>query len=280
MQSNPNAVLTFARNSIFTNVALTEEGDVWWEDMGQPAPAHLTDWEGRHWTLDCGRKAAHPNSRFTAPADQCPAIDPDWENPEGVPISAILFGGRRPSIIPLVNEAFNWQHGVFLGSAAGSETTNAALGQAGVLRRDPFAMLPFCGYHMGDYFTHWLSMAQRTDPAKLPKIFFVNWFRRNDTGRWLWPGYGENSRVLQWICQRVAGRGQAVKTPIGYLPTPGALDLEGLKLRRSDVEQLLAVDTEGWRREAQDIAEYYATFGDRLPQALKDELEALRKRLG
>ena len=279
MQSNPNAVETFARDSIFTNVALTEDGDVWWEDMGTPAPTRLIDWQGKPWTLDCGRKAAHPNARFTAPAAQCPAIDPDWENPEGVPISAILFGGRRPATIPLVNEAFDWNYGVFLGSAAGSETTNAALGQAGVLRRDPFAMLPFCGYHMGDYFAHWLSMAGRTNPAKLPKIFFVNWFRRSDTGRWLWPGYGENMRVLQWICQRVEGQGSAVKTPIGYLPAPGTLDLADLKLGRGDIEQLLAVDTEGWKREVQDIAAYYTTFGDRLPKALWEQLEALRQRL-
>jgi phosphoenolpyruvate carboxykinase (GTP) len=280
LQSNPNAVETFARNSIFTNVALTPEGDVWWEDMGQPAPAHLIDWEGKPWTPDCGRKAAHPNARFTAPAAQCPVIDPAWENPEGVPISAILFGGRRPATIPLVIEACSWRHGVFLGSAAGSETTTAALGKAGVLRRDPFAMLPFCGYHMGDYFAHWLAMAERTDPAKLPRIFFVNWFRRSDTGRWLWPGYGENMRVLEWICQRVEGKGKAVKTPIGNLPAPGALDLTGLRLDPGSLDQLLAVDAEGWKQEAKEIGSYYATFGDRLPKPLREELSALRGRLG
>jgi phosphoenolpyruvate carboxykinase (GTP) len=280
LQSNPNAVETFARNSIFTNVALTPEGDVWWEDMGTPAPAHLIDWEGKPWTPDCGRKAAHPNARFTAPAAQCPVIDPAWENPEGVPISAILFGGRRPATIPLVIEACSWRHGVFLGSAAGSETTTAALGKAGVLRRDPFAMLPFCGYHMGDYFAHWLAMAERTDPAKLPRIFFVNWFRRSDTGRWLWPGYGENMRVLEWICQRVEGKGKAVKTPIGNLPAPGALDLTGLRLDPGSLDQLLAVDAEGWKQEAKEIGSYYATFGDRLPKPLGEELSALRGRLG
>ena len=280
LQSNPNAVETFARNSIFTNVALTPEGDVWWEDMGKPAPAHLIDWEGKPWTPGCGRKAAHPNARFTAPAAQCPVIDPAWENPEGVPISAILFGGRRPATIPLVTEASSWRHGVFLGSAAGSETTTAALGKAGVLRRDPFAMLPFCGYHMGDYFAHWLSMAERTDPAKLPRIFFVNWFRRSDTGRWLWPGYGENMRVLEWICQRVEGKGKAVKTPIGNLPAPGALDLTGLRLDPGSLDQLLAVDAEGWKQEAKEIKSYYATFGDRLPKPLGEELSALRGRLG
>src|SRR5436190_4604898 len=230
MNTNPNAVATFARNSIFTNVVLTPEGDIWWEDMGVPAPAKGIDWEGKDWTPDSGRKGAHPNSRFTAPASQCPVIDPDWQNPEGVPLSAILFGGRRPSTIPLVNEAFDWEHGVFLGSSCGSETTAAAIGQAGVLRRDPFAMLPFCGYNMGDYFAHWLSFAKKTDRSKLPKIYFVNWFRKDSGGRWLWPGYGDNSRVLKWICERVEGTGKARPTPIGNLPTPDTLDLSGLTI--------------------------------------------------
>ena len=278
-KSNPNAMATITRNTIFTNVGLTPEGDVWWEDMGVAAPAKLIDWENKEWTPNCGRKAAHPNARFTAPASQCPAIDPDWEKPEGVPISAFLFGGRRPSTIPLVNEAFSWEHGVFMGSSAGSETTTAALGKAGVLRRDPFAMLPFCGYDMGDYFAHWLSMARRTDRQKLPQVFFVNWFRKNDQGKWLWPGYGDNSRVLKWICERVEGRGKVVKTPIGNLPTADALDLAGLPMSEEDLRQLLAVDIDGWKNEAADIAEYYKKFGNRIPAALQKELDDLRDRL-
>jgi phosphoenolpyruvate carboxykinase (GTP) len=280
MKSNPNAMITAAQNTIFTNVALTPDGDVWWEDMGVPAPAKAIDWEGREWTPDSGRKAAHPNSRFTAPAAQCPAIDPDWQNPEGVPLSAILFGGRRPGTIPLVNEAFDWEHGVFMGSACGSETTAAMLGQAGVLRHDPFAMLPFCGYNMGDYFAHWLSFAQRTDRARLPKIYFVNWFRRNGGGRWLWPGYGENSRVLKWICERVEGKGKAQKTPIGNLPTADALDLTGLNLSADSLKQLLAVDIAGWKKEVEGVAANYARLGSHLPKALTDQLDNLRKRLG
>jgi phosphoenolpyruvate carboxykinase (GTP) len=279
-QSNPHAVETFAQNSLFTNVALTPDGDVWWEDSGIPAPSRAMDWEGQEWTPGSGRKAAHPNSRFTAPASQCPVIDPDWQNPEGVPLSAILFGGRRPSTIPLVNEAFDWEHGVFLGSACGSETTAAALGQAGVLRRDPFAMLPFCGYGMADYFTHWLSFAQRTDRSKLPKVYFVNWFRKDPAGKWLWPGYGDNSRVLKWICERVDGTTKAVTTPIGNLPTPDGLDLSGLNLAGESISQLLAVDVAGWKKEADDIAAYYTKFGEKLPNALRQQLEALRKRLG
>jgi len=278
-QSNPNAVDTMAKNSLFTNVALTEDGDVWWEDSGIPAPARAIDWEGKDWTPDSGRKAAHPNSRFTAPASQCPVIDPDWQNPEGLPLSAILFGGRRPSTIPLVNEAFDWEHGVFLGSACGSETTAAALGQAGVLRRDPFAMLPFCGYNMADYFMHWLSFGRRTDRGKLPKVYFVNWFRKDATGKWLWPGYGDNSRVLKWICERVDGTAKALQTPIGNLPTPDALDLDGLSLSAENVSQLLSVDVTGWKKEADDIASYFAKFGDRLPDALTRQLDELRNRL-
>ena len=279
-KSNPNAVDTLGKNCIFTNVALTPQADVWWEDSGIPAPARAIDWEGREWTPDNGRKAAHPNSRFTAPAAQCPVIDPDWQNPEGVPLSAILFGGRRPGTIPLVNEAFDWEHGVFLGSACGSETTAAALGQAGVLRRDPFAMLPFCGYNMADYFSHWLSFAQRTDAGKLPRIYFVNWFRKDGNGRWLWPGYGDNSRVLSWICERVEGTAKAHKTPIGNLPTTDALDLSGLDIPAEDLKQLLSVDSAGWKKEAGDIGTYYAKFGGQLPQALNQQLEQLRQRLG
>jgi phosphoenolpyruvate carboxykinase (GTP) len=278
-RSNPNAVATFASNSIFTNVLLTPDGDVWWEDMGVPAPAKGIDWQGNEWTPDCGRKGAHPNARFTAPASQCPVIDTDWQNPDGVPISAILFGGRRPTTIPLVNEAFSWEHAVFMGSAAGSETTAAALGQAGVLRRDPFAMLPFCGYHMGDYLSHWLNLANRTDRAKLPRVFFVNWFRKSDDGRWLWPGFGENSRVLKWICERVEGTGSAVESPIGFLPAQDALDLDDLQLDPDDIRELLGVDKKGWLNEVDDVEKNYARFGSQLPTALADQLTELRKRL-
>jgi phosphoenolpyruvate carboxykinase (GTP) len=279
-KSNPNALAACAKNTIFTNVVLTPDNDVWWEDMGVPAPAKGVDWQGNEWTPDNGKKGAHPNSRFTAPAAQCPVIDPDWQNPEGVPLSAILFGGRRPHTIPLVNEAFDWEHGVFMGSACGSETTAAALGQAGVLRRDPFAMLPFCGYNMGDYFAHWLSFAQRTDRARLPKVYFVNWFRKDANGKWLWPGYGENSRVLKWICERVEGTGKAQKTPIGNLPTTDALDVSGLNLPANDMQQLLAVDAAGWKKEVEDVAEDYAKYDGKLPKALHDQLDGLRKRLG
>jgi len=279
-KSNPNAVATFARNSIFTNVVLTPDEDVWWEEMGVAAPAKGVDWEGKEWTPDSGRKGAHPNSRFTAPASQCPVIDSDWQNPEGVPLSAILFGGRRPNTIPLVNEAFDWEHGVFMGSSCGSETTAAALGQAGVLRRDPFAMLPFCGYNMADYFAHWLSFAQRTERNKLPRVYFVNWFRKDAGGKWLWPGYGENSRVLKWICERVEGSAKSQRTPIGNLPTPDALDTSGLNMSNGDAEALTAVDPAGWKKEAEDIAAYYAKFNGKLPAALKNQLAELQRRLG
>ncbi len=277
--SNPNAMETFTRNSIFTNTALTDEGDIWWEGMGVDPPAHLIDWQGRDWTPGSEQKAAHPNARFTSPAAQCPVLDPDWENPEGVPISAILFGGRRAATVPLVNEAFDWEHGVFMGSAAGSETTAAALGKAGVLRHDPFAMLPFCGYNMGDYFAHWLSMSQRTDESRLPKVFFVNWFRKGEDGRFLWPGYGENSRVLKWIFERVEGKGKAVTTPIGNLPTADALDLTGLDVSADDMQALLTVDLEGWKDEIRGLEEFYGRFGDRLPEALQRQLRAVEKRL-
>ena len=279
-RSNPHAMTACAKNTIFTNVALTPDGDVWWEDMGVPAPTAGIDWEGNPWTPNSGRKGAHPNSRFTAPAAQCPVIDPDWQNPEGVPLSAILFGGRRPHTVPLVNEAFDWEHGVFLGSACGSETTAAALGAAGVMRRDPFAMLPFCGYNMGDYFAHWLSFAQRTDRSKLPKIYFVNWFLKNSSNKFLWPGYGENSRVLKWICERVNGVGKAQKTPIGNLPTPDALDLSGLDMPAEDLRNLLAVNVSEWKKEIDDVAANYVKFGSHLPKALSEQLENLRRRLG
>jgi len=279
-KSNPHALESCAANTIFTNVVLTPDGDIWWEDMGVPAPAHGIDWEGNDWTPGNGKKGAHPNSRFTAPAAQCPVLDPEWQNPEGVPLSAILFGGRRPSTIPLVNEAFDWEHGVFMGSTCGSETTAAALGKTGVLRRDPFAMLPFCGYNMGDYFAHWLSFAQRTDRAKLPKVYFVNWFRKNAEGKYLWPGYGENSRVLKWICERVEGTAKARQTPIGNVPALGALDLTGLNLSAEQAENLLAVDAEGWHNEIDDVAANYKKFGAQLPAALGRQLEHLKQRLG
>ena len=279
-QSNPNALKTCEKNTIFTNVALTPDNDVWWEGMGVPAPERGIDWEGNAWTPASGKKGAHPNSRFTTPAAQSPVIDPDWQNPAGVPLSAILFGGRRPGTIPLVNEAFDWEHGVFLGSTCGSETTAAAVGQTGVLRRDPFAMLPFCGYNMGDYFGHWLSIAQRADRSKLPKIFFVNWFRRNANGEYLWPGYGENSRVLKWISERVDGAGKAQKTAIGNLPAPDALDLSGLNLPVENIAALTSVDVPGWKKEVDDVTANHAQFGSHLPAALSQQLNELRKRLG
>jgi phosphoenolpyruvate carboxykinase (GTP) len=278
-RSNPNALKTCAKNTIFTNVVLTPEGDVWWEGMDVPAPEAAIDWEGNEWTPKSVKKGAHPNSRFTASISQCPVIDPDWQNPEGVPLSAILFGGRRPHTIPLVNEAFDWEHGVFLGSSCGSETTAAASGQVGIVRRDPFAMLPFCGYNMGDYFAHWLSFAQRTDRAKLPKVFFVNWFRKGEDGKFLWPGYGENSRVLKWICERVEGTGKAHETAIGNLPTLDALDLSGLNLPPENIEELLAVDTEGWKKGLDEIEATHAKFGSHLPAELKAQLQRIRSRL-
>ena len=280
VKSNPNAIASISKNTIFTNVALTPDGDVWWEDSGVPAPAKAIDWEGKEWTPDCGRKAAHANSRFTVHASQCPAIYPNWQHPDGVPLAAILFGGRRPKTIPLVNEAFDWEHGVFMGSACGSETTAAALGAAGVLRRDPFAMLPFCGYNMGDYFAHWLSFAKKTERSKLPKVFFVNWFRRSADGKFLWPGYGENCRVLKWICERVEGTAKAQTTPIGNIPTRDALDLSGLGMHDEDINELLAVDLAGWKNEIADVAANYAKFGDKLPKALNEQLDSLRKRIG
>ncbi|MEY2465561.1 MAG: phosphoenolpyruvate carboxykinase [Verrucomicrobiota bacterium] len=278
-KSNPNALAACAKNTIFTNVVLTPEGDIWWEGMGTPPPQHGIDWQGNEWSPASGRNGAHPNSRFTAPAAQCPVIDPEWQNPEGVPLSAILFGGRRPGTIPLVNEAFDWEHGVFLGSTCGSETTAAATGQTGVLRRDPFAMLPFCGYNMGDYFAHWLSFAQRTDAGKLPKIFFVNWFRKDADGKYLWPGHSENVRVLKWICERVAGTIEAQPTPIGNLPKPDTLDLSGLNISAADVRILTSVDEPGWLKEIEDIAASYAKFGNHLPGALRQQLDRLRQQL-
>ena len=277
-ESNYNAMRTLSRDCIFTNVALTPDGDIWWEQMGK-APAKAIDWLRRPWTPAAGRPAAHPNSRFTAPAEKCPVIAKEWDDPKGVPISAILFGGRRASVVPLVTEALSWQHGTFLGSIMASEKTAAAAGKVGDLRRDPMAMLPFCGYHMGDYFAHWLKMGESAG-AKMPKIFYVNWFRKNSAGKFLWPGYAENSRVLKWVFERCDGTAKAVDTPIGRLPADGALDLEGLNAPAETMQELLSVDAEGWKAELPLIAEHFATFGDRLPQGLKDELEGLKARLG
>jgi phosphoenolpyruvate carboxykinase (GTP) len=279
-ETNPNAMKTLASNTIFTNTALTAEGDVWWEGMDGAPPAQLIDWQGRNWTPESGTTAAHPNARFTVPADQNPACAPEWQDPRGVPISAILFGGRRRSTVPLVTEAFDWRQGVFLGSIMSSETTAAATGEVGKLRRDPFAMLPFCGYNMADYFGHWLRIGKSTDASKLPRLYYVNWFRRDAGGRFLWPGFGDNARVLAWIVERAAGRGDVVETPIGNVPAPGALDLEGADVSKEDLEELLRVDVGEWRAELPLIAEHYARFGDRLPSELADELDALERRLG
>ena len=279
MESNPNAMLSLTKNSIFTNVAMTPDGDVWWEGMTDEPPAKLTSWLGEEWTPDSGKLSSHPNARFTAPASQCPVIDPDWENPAGVPISAILFGGRRPSVIPLIHQAFSWQHGTFLGSIVSSERTAAAAGKVGVLRRDPMAMLPFCGYNMGDYFGHWLSIEGKTTPDKLPKIFYVNWFRKDADGNWLWPGYGENSRVLKWVFERCNGAENAVETPIGYVPELDAIDRTGLDISDKEMAELLTVEPELWLKEVESIKEHYKTFGEKLPQGLREELAALEERL-
>ena len=278
MKSNPNAMKSFNENAIFTNVAETPDGDVWWEEMTMEIPAQLTDWLGEPWTPKKGKPAAHPNARFTAPARQCPVIAPEWEDPKGVPISAILFGGRRATVVPLVNEARDWQHGTFLGSIISSEKTAAAAGKVGELRRDPMAMLPFCGYNMADYWSHWLAIGRRAG-AVLPKIYYVNWFRKSDGGGFLWPGFGENSRVLKWVFERCEGTAKAIETPIGNLPADGVLDLEGLDLRAEEMAQLLRVDVDGWLSELPLIREYYAQFGDRMPKQLLAELDAMRERL-
>jgi phosphoenolpyruvate carboxykinase (GTP) len=277
MKSNPNAMLTATSNSIFTNCAMTPDGDIWWEGMTEEKPAELMDWLRRPWHPNSGRKAAHPNARFTTPAKQCPVIAPEWEDPKGVPIDAILFGGRRAGIVPLVIEAFNWQHGTFLGATASSETTAAAAGKVGQLRRDPMAMLPFCGYHMGDYFDHWLKIGARS--AKLPKIFYVNWFRTDENGKFLWPGYGENSRVLRWVFERCDNQAPALDTPIGRLPGETDLDTKGLKIPPGNLAKLLSVDIDGWLGEVPLIREHFAQFGDRLPKGLADEVNSLEQRL-
>jgi phosphoenolpyruvate carboxykinase (GTP) len=277
--TNANAIAALERNVIFTNVALTSDGDVWWEGLTAQPPAGLTDWKGRAWTPEVGEPAAHPNARFAAPAAQCPSIASEWEDPAGVPISAILFGGRRASAVPLVTEAFDWRHGVFLASNVASEGTAAAENKIGQLRRDPFAMLPFCGYNMGDYFGHWLALGERAEPAKLPRIYFVNWFRKDAEGRFVWPGYGDNSRVLKWIVDRLEGAAGAAETPIGLTPLEGELDVSGLNLDSKALDLLLKVDPQVWREEAALIGPHYETFADRLPKGLWDEHAALIARL-
>jgi phosphoenolpyruvate carboxykinase (GTP) len=278
MTSNPNAMKTVTKNSIFTNCAITPEGDVWWEGMTDQKPSELMDWLRRPWTPSTDRKAAHPNARFTTPAKQCPAIAPEWEDPRGVPIDAILFGGRRGSVVPLVTEAFDWQHGTFLAASTSSETTAAAAGKVGQLRRDPMAMLPFCGYNMGDYFAHWLKIGERAG-AKLPKIFFVNWFRQDENGKFMWPGYGENSRVLKWVFERCAGKANAVETPIGRLPKAEDLDTRGMDISPATISKLLTVDVEGWRKEIPNMREYFTMFGDRLPAGILKQVDQLEERL-
>ncbi len=278
MKSNANAMLTATKNSIFTNCAMTPDGDVWWEGMTDEKPAELMDWLRRPWTPASGRKAAHPNSRFTAPARQCPVIAPEWEDPKGVPIDAILFGGRRAGVVPLVIESFNWQHGTFLGATASSETTAAAAGKVGQLRRDPMAMLPFCGYHMGDYFAHYLKVGARPG-GKLPRIYYVNWFRTDENGKFLWPGYGENSRVLKWIFERCDGKAHALDTPIGRLPQPADLDTRGLDIPAANIAKLLSVDIDGWLAEVPLIRQHFAKFGSHLPEGLNREVTELEERL-
>jgi phosphoenolpyruvate carboxykinase (GTP) len=279
VSTNKNAIDTLHANCIFTNVALTDDGDVWWEGLTDTPPAHLTDWKGRDWTPDSDEPAAHPNARFTAPASQCPTIAPEWEDPAGVPIDAILFGGRRASSVPLVTEAFDWEHGVFLASNVASEGTAAAENKVGELRRDPFAMLPFCGYNMGDYFAHWLAIGGKTDASKLPRIYFVNWFRKDSDGKFVWPGFGENSRVLKWISDRIDGTAEAVDTPIGRVPARDSLDVTGLDLTDSQLDVLLTVDAETWREEAALVHPHYERFGTHTPKALWDQLAALEQRL-
>ncbi len=277
--TNANAMASIEANSIFTNVARTDDGDVWWEDMTEEAPAHLIDWKGNDWTPASGTPAAHPNARFTAPASQCPSIAPEWQDPAGVPISAILFGGRRATNVPLVTQSFDWQHGVFLGSIMSSEKTAAAAGTVGEVRFDPFAMIPFMGYNVGDYINHWLSIGKATDASKLPKLFWVNWFRKDENGKFLWPGFGENSRVLKWVLERVNGDGGAVETAIGYVPTPDALDVDGLEIDAATLAKILEVDNDAWRGEVALVEDHFDFIGERLPAEMRDELSDLDKRL-
>ncbi len=276
-KSNPMAMETIKKNTIFTNCALTDDGDIWWEGM-EGLPAHTIDWKGRDWTLASKEPAAHPNSRFTAPAAQCPIISPDWEKPDGVPVDIIIFGGRRSGVVPLVIEAFDWDHGVFMGATAASEPTAAILDDVGI-RYDPFAMLPFCGYNMADYFQHWFDMGDKLK-SKAPKIFYVNWFRKGSDGKFLWPGFGENSRALKWMCERVDGKAGAKKTPIGYLPNDNDLDLRGLNVPQDNMKELLRVDAEVWKFEISKMEKFFSQFGDRLPKRLRNQFDELRNRLG
>ena len=278
-ETNPNAMHTMEKNSIFTNVALTSENDVWWEGMTDNTPKKLKNWLGHKWTPESKEKAAHPNARYTIPANQCPIIDPDWENPKGVPISAILFGGRREDTVPLVYQAFNWQHGTFLGAIVSSERTAAASGIVGKVRHDPFAMLPFCGYHMGDYFKHWLEIGEKTTPDNLPKIFFVNWFRKDENGNFIWPGFGENIRVLKWIFERTDNSNNVIESEIGYLPSKSSIDISGLDISENEIESLFSIQKDKWKNEVKDIEEYFKIFGDKLPRGLREELNNLEKRL-
>ncbi|GAB3988751.1 phosphoenolpyruvate carboxykinase (GTP) [Nocardioides marmoraquaticus] len=278
--TNPNAMKTINKgNSVFTNVALTEDGDVWWEGLENP-PAHATSWKGEPWTPESEELSSHPNSRYCTPIKQCDMLAPEYDDPRGVPIDAILFGGRRKTTIPLVTEARDWTHGTFMGATLSSETTAAAVGAVGVVRRDPMAMLPFIGYNAGDYFGHWVNMGKENDAAKMPRIFYVNWFRRDDEGGFLWPGFGENSRVLKWIIERIDGQAEAVETPIGHVPTPGSLDVEGLDMTPEQLEAALAVDAEEWKAEIPQITEWFGKFGDDLPTVLWTELDGLKARLG
>jgi phosphoenolpyruvate carboxykinase (GTP) len=278
--TNPNAMKTIEQgNSIFTNVALTDDGDVWWEGL-EGDPRHLRAWTGQDWTPESDEPAAHPNSRYTTPIDQCPVVAPEWDDPQGVPISAILFGGRRKTTVPLVTESRDWRHGTFLGATMSSEKTAAAEGGLGQVRRDPMAMLPFLGYNAGDYFQHWINVGKGADETKLPKIFYVNWFRRGEDGRFLWPGFGENSRVLKWAIERIEGTATATETAIGYVPGPDQLDLDGLDAPLEDIEAALTVDIDEWKAEIPLIEEWFAHIGDTLPTAMRDELEALTSRLG
>jgi phosphoenolpyruvate carboxykinase (GTP) len=278
-RTNPNAIATLARNTIFTNCAMTDDGDVWWEGMTDEPPAHAIDWRGNEWTPNSEDPAAHPNARFTTPANQCPSIAPEWEEPAGVPIDAFMFGGRRASVVPLVTEAFDWEHGVFLGATMSVERTAAAAGAVGELRFDPFAMLPFCGYNMADYFGHWLRIGREGDSAKLPRIFYVNWFRKDDGGNYLWPGFGDNSRVLAWIFRRCDGEAEATETPIGLVPTVGAIDTDGIDISDEQMRELLTVDSEAVGAQLPQIEEHLARFGDDLPDELRTQLEELRRRL-